>query len=87
MGDLPNKTVTEIKEQGRDIRDSDLDSLFKGLTDDVRKDLTDGFGKDIADLYSQFQQAWESFFQAEYSQGPTGQPTRNDLLSLLFSRM
>ncbi|WP_147451955.1 hypothetical protein [Corallococcus sp. CA041A] len=87
LGDLRKEQVKEIEQQGRSLRDTDLDPLFTGLTEQERTSLAEGFGKDIASLYLHHISSWETSFDLEYQQGPAHQPARPALLFSLFSRM
>ncbi|WP_147477247.1 hypothetical protein [Corallococcus sp. AB038B] len=86
-GDLSRATLTEIENQGRDLRATDVDPIFAPLDDASRQSLSHGFGKDIARLYKRHQTSWETSFEAEYNQGPSNQPQRLHLLSSIISRM
>ncbi len=72
LGDVLKPVRDEIGKQRRDLRDDDLDPLFRGLSDKTRKALKDGFGRDIAVLFSQDATHLEEHFRRELDRDPPG---------------
>lgn len=88
LKDLPGETRKEIHDQGRAIRDADLDPAFRGIDDAQRSALTNGFGDKIADLFAKEQPGCEEWFKTEYErQRPSAHPTREAMLSSLVARI
>lgn len=86
--DLSGETRKELRDQGRAIRDADLDSAFRGMGEAQRRALTNGFGGRIADLFTKDPSGCEEWFKAEYERQRLGaHPTRAAMLSSLFARI
>jgi hypothetical protein len=86
-GDLAEKALKQIKEQGQPVRDEDLDPLFRRLGDGLRDGLAEGFGRSVSALFAIDDPSCESWFQTEYDRGPPDQSSREDILSSLFARL
>lgn len=77
----PPETLARI------VVDDALPDLFQGLPPEVRGALVFGFGRDIADQYGGRISDWDEAFEREYVRGPTGQPSRREILESLLRRL
>ncbi len=89
LGDLePPPLRRQIREQKRDVREQDLDPLFKNLSVSQLRALRDGFGTRIAEELANDYQGLETAFRTEFERDRGhAQESREAILDSLFRRL